>query len=234
MTLNQGNETSPQIYARTAGLLYLVIIVLGVFAEFFVRERLIVPGEATATGNNIIAHQLLFRFGFTADLIAILCDVPMEVIFYLLLRPVNKNMAMLVLFFALLGDGIMAVNELSHYAPFLILGNIKYLAVFNENQLHALVLLCFNFHTVGLLISMVFFGFHCLFFGCLIIRSAILPKMIGFFLIISCLCLLINSFAYFIAPDLNVPELILLPDFLTELSLCLWLIVKGVKVPKLK
>jgi len=57
--------------ARVAGVLYLIVIVAGVSAEFFVRQRLIVPGNATATANNIMANELLFRLGFVSDLIMI-------------------------------------------------------------------------------------------------------------------------------------------------------------------
>ena len=94
-------ETSPQVYARIGGVLYLIIIVAGIFGEMFVRDNLIVSGDATATANNIMASQLLWRIGIAGDLLMHVCDIPLMLIFYLLLRPVNKNLALLAVLFNL-------------------------------------------------------------------------------------------------------------------------------------
>jgi hypothetical protein len=225
------DTTSPQVYARTAGWLYLIVIVAGFFAEFFVRERLINYGDASATAHAIMAHDLLFRLGFSADLTTIVCDIPMELMFYVLLRPVAKNLALLVIIFAFLGDAIMAVSELHGFVPLIILSGAPYLTVFSSNQLQALALLNMNSLTLGLVTSMVFFGFHCFFLGYLVFKSRYLPKVVGVLLMIASLCLLINSFGYFLAPGL-VPEFILLPDLIAELVLCIWLIAKGVNLPE--
>ena len=222
---------SPQVYARTAGWLYLIVIAAGFFAEFFVREKLIDYGDAAATAHAIMAHGLLFRLGFSADLTTIVCDIPMELMFYVLLRPVAKTLALLVIIFAFLGDAIMAVSELHGFLPLLILSGTQYLTAFSNNQLQALALLNMNSLTVGLVTSMVFFGFHCFFLGYLIFKSRFLPKVIGILLVIASLCLLINSFGYFLAPGL-IPEFILLPDLIAELVLCVWLIAKGVNLPE--
>jgi hypothetical protein len=125
----------------------------------------------------------------------------------------------------------MATSELHGFAPLLILGGTQYLTAFSNSQLEALALLNMNSLTAGLVTSMVFFGFHCFFLGYLIFKSSYLPKIIGILLVIACLCLLINSFGYFLAPGL-IPEFILLPDLIAELVLCVWLIVKGVNLPE--
>lgn len=225
------DTTSPQVYARTAGWLYLIVIAAGFFAEFFVRERLIDYGDASATAHAIMAHGLLFRLGFSADLTTIVCDIPMELMFYMLLRPVAKTLALLVIIFAFLGDAIMAVSELHGFLPLLILNGTQYLTAFSNNQLQALALLNMNSLTAGLVTSMVFFGFHCFFLGYLIFKSRFLPKVIGILLAIASLCLLINSVGYFLAPG-SIPEFILLPDLIAELVLCVWLIAKGVNLPE--
>src|ERR1700730_10724281 len=92
-------ETSPQLYARIGRILYLYIIVAGTLGQLFVRDKLIVSGDAEATANNIIASQLLWRTSIAAELIMLVCSVPLALIFYLLLRPVSKNLAMLAVFF---------------------------------------------------------------------------------------------------------------------------------------
>ena len=87
-------ETSPLLYARVAGLLYLIIIVSGIFSEVYVRSKLVVTGDATATAANILASEGLFRIGFAADAIMLLSDVAIAVLFYLLLRPVSNALAL--------------------------------------------------------------------------------------------------------------------------------------------
>src|SRR5882724_13051517 len=94
-------ETSPQVYARIGGVLYLILILTGMLAVIFVRDKLIVSGDATATANNIIASPLLWRIGITGDLIMHVCDVPLMLVLYVLLRPVNRNLALLAVLFNL-------------------------------------------------------------------------------------------------------------------------------------
>ena len=80
-------EASPQILARIGGLLYLIIIVVGIFSVAFVRARIIVPGDASATAGNIMSSEQLWRMGISGDLIMHICDVPLMLIFYVLFRP---------------------------------------------------------------------------------------------------------------------------------------------------
>src|SRR5438128_7762904 len=120
---NHTVETSPQVYARIGGVLYLIIIVAGLFGEAFVRDKLIVSGDATATANNIMASQLLWRSGIAGDLIMHVCDVPLVLIFYVLLRPVNKNLALLALLFNLIQTAVLVANELNLLAALFPLGS---------------------------------------------------------------------------------------------------------------
>src|SRR5215211_3841053 len=85
-------ETSPQVYARTAGVLYLIIIIIGFWSEFFVKGELIVSGDVTATANNIVAHESLWRLSLAGQLIELVCAVAVTLILYVLLKPVNKNL----------------------------------------------------------------------------------------------------------------------------------------------
>ena len=93
-------QTSPQFYARTCGVLYLYIIAAGTFA-MFVRSRLVVPADAATTATNIIDNELLFRIGFSGELLHLAFDVAVAVILYLLLRPVDRNVALLAAFMRL-------------------------------------------------------------------------------------------------------------------------------------
>ena len=225
-------DTSPQIYARIGGALYLYIIVAGMFGEFS-RDNLIVSGDATSTANNIMTHESLFRVGIAGELMSYVCDVAVALILYILLRPVNKNLALLAAFFRVVTDGICGINKVSLYAVLFFLGGTGYLKVFEPHQLQALAYLSLKLHTYGFAIGLVFFAFGLLPLGYLIFKSNYLPKPIGVLLIIGGIAYLLNSFALFLAPAIAaLTFLLLIVPFVAETSLCLWLLVKGVNVPK--
>lgn len=224
-------ETSPQFFARIAGLLYLVIIVTGLFAEVFVRSKLIVYGDAAATANNIIHSDLLWRIGISADLIMQICDLPVMIILYYLLKPVNKKLALLNLSFNLIQTAVLAANKLNLLAALFFLGDSDYLKSFNPDQLHALSYLSIKLHNYGLGVGLIFFGFVCLIEGYLIYKSHYFPKVLGVLMAIAGLCYLTNSFLSILAPQLSNFAL-LFPCIIAELGLTLWLIFKGVNLSK--
>jgi lipid-A-disaccharide synthase-like uncharacterized protein len=226
-------ETSPQVYARIGGALYLIIIVVGLFAEMFVRDKFIVSGDATTTANNIIASQLLWRFSVAGGILMLVCAVPLALILYVLLRPVSRDIALLAAFFNLVSIAIEAVIKLTLFEALFLLGNAEYLKSFESHQLHTLAYLSLKLHSYGYNISLVFFGFNCLFWGYLIFKSGYFPRFIGILLILCSFCYITNSFACFLAPkfaNILFPA-ILVPAFIAELSLCLWLLIKGVNMP---
>jgi len=227
-------EISPQTYARIGGVLYLIIVIAGGFAEGVVRSRLIVAGDAAATAKNIMASEWTWRIAFAGDLAIYACAVPLVLIFYVLLSPVNRNLALLAVFFNLVSIAIEGVNALSHFAPLLILNGADYLKVFDQHQLQALALLFVNLHAYGFAISLTIFSFVLLLEGYLIFNSGYFPKTLGVFVAIAAICYLTNSFALFLAPvfQAKIFPTILIPSFIGELSLCLWLLVMGVNVPK--
>ena len=231
---NPTAQFSPQAYARIGGVLYLIIIAAGLFAEAFVRDRFIVPADAAATATNIRAHALMFRVGIAADLSTFACAVPLTVILYVLLRPVNKHLALLMLLFNLVQDSIGGLNALNTYRPLQLIGGAEYLKVFSPEQLQAMALLSLKAHSVGFSVALIFFGFSCLTLGYLIFISGFLPKALGVLMATAGACYLINSFALILSPLLAsiLFPAILVPAFIGELSLALWLTVKGVNVPK--
>jgi hypothetical protein len=227
-------EIMPQAYARVGGVLYLIIIVNALFAEGFVRNSLIVPSDAAATASNILAHESLFRSSIVADLVNYSCDVAVAVILYFLLKPISRNLAMLAAIFRVLTDGIGGLNLLNQYRVLQLLGGADYLKVFNSEQLQAMALLSIKAHSSGYAIALVFFGFGCLILGYLIYRSSFLPWILGILLGIAGLGYLINSFALIQAPTIQsmLFPWTLLPGFVAELSLALWLTIKGINVEK--
>lgn len=221
--------TPPTTYARTAGFFYLLIILCGIFSEVVVRSSLIVPSDATTTANNIIASASLFRLGFAADTIMLFSDVIVMVLFYVLFRPVDRTLSLLAAAFRLMMAAILGFNLLNHYAPLLILNGSDYLGTFTTAQLHALVLLFMELHQHGYDLGLLFFGLHCLVLGYLIIKSNYIPRIIGTAIMLAGLVYLAGSFILFLMPnyaDAVAPAYVI--PLIAELSLALWLIVKGV------
>jgi len=223
--------------ARVAGVLYLIIIIAGIFAEFFVRQSLIVPGDATATASNIMASEGLFRVGIAGDLIMIMCDVALAVIFYVLLRPVSNSLALLAAFFRLAQATILGINLLNLFFVLQLLSGAGYLTVFGADQLPALILLFLNAHSIGYSIGLVFFGLSLFVLGYLVFKSGYFPRILGVFLLVAASGYLIDSFASFLLPTYEAYEatfalVVFLPAFIGELSMCLWLLLKGVKVQR--
>jgi hypothetical protein len=232
---SQTVETSPQVYARIGGVLYLVVIVIGFCSSVFVRDKLTASGDATATANNIMASESLWRISIAADLILLVCAVPLTLILYVLLRPVNKNLALLGALFNLVEFPIEAVSKLYLFAALFLTGNADYLKAFEPHQLHALAKISLRLHDYGFGIDLVFFGFACIIYGYLLFRSGYFPKTLGVLMTIAGLSYLTNSFTLIVAPAHAATILpILVLALIGELSLCLWLIVKGVNLPKWK
>src|SRR5690348_1990213 len=130
-------ETSPQLYARTGGLLYLIIIVVGLFDEAFVRDRIIVSGNATATAANIRSFESLWRFGIAGEYVLLICAVALTLIFYLLLRPISRELALLAVFFNLVSLAVEAAVQLYLVGALFPLGKTEYLKAFQPEQLYA-------------------------------------------------------------------------------------------------
>ncbi|MFH7018508.1 DUF4386 domain-containing protein [Flavobacterium sp. FlaQc-47] len=223
-------ETSPQFHARIAGILYLVIIIAGFFAETFVRNKLFVSGDANATANNIIHSEFLWKIGITADLIMQICDLPVMIILYYLLKPVSRKLALLNLSFNLIQTAVLVANKLNLLAALFFLGDAEYLKSFTPDQLHTLSYLSIKLHDFGFGVGLIFFGFVCLIEGYLIFKSGYFPKAIGVLMALAGICYLTNSFALILAPQFSSITL-LLPCVIAELSLSLWLIFKGVNIP---
>ena len=226
------HEISPQRYARIAGVLYLLIIAAGIFGEIFVRGKLVVAGDATATASQIMAAPLLWRFGIAGDIIMQLCDIPVMLVFYLLFRPVHKTLALAALLFNLIQTAVLVANKLTLVVPLFLLGNADYLTAFEPAHLHVLAYLLIKTHNYGFGIGLIFFGFTCLVNGYLIFRSGYLPRIFGILMQLAGLSYLINSFALLVVPTFAtlISPAILLPPFIGELALCLWLLLKGVNM----
>ncbi len=224
-------KTSPLIYARIAGVLFLLSFIAGGFGESYVPSKIIVLADAAATAENIEAHDTLFRMGFAGYLVEAVCDITLTLILFELLRPVSKELALLAAFFGLVGTAVFGVAELFYFAASQILKGADYLNTFSPDQLNTLALLLLKLFGYGGGIFLVFSGVAWVLRGYLIFRSAYLPKFLGVLLALGGVAFVARNFALVLAPAYASGNLLLLilPG---GLSLTLWLLFKGVDLPK--
>ena len=234
---NSKSETSPLLYVKVAGYGLLLMFILAIFSNFFVLEGLIIPGDATATANNIHANELLFRSGVISFIIVLILDVLVAWALYVLLLPVNKNLAMLAAWLRLVYTTIFGMAIYHLLSVLQLLSGAEYLKVYEIDQLNAQVMLFIDAFNNGWLIGLVFFGLHLLAIGYLIFKSGYMPRFLGVLLIISSFGYLVDSFAQFLLSNYNRYEsifmlIVAVPGVIAELSLCLWLLIKGGKVKR--
>ncbi|MGH8203010.1 MAG: DUF4386 domain-containing protein [Steroidobacteraceae bacterium] len=221
---------SPSALARVAGALYLYIFAAGLFAEAFVRSRLVVPDDAAVTAANILANESLFRVGFAGELLHLACDVVIAAILYVLFRPVSRTGALVAALMRVAGAVVLAVASISHFAALRLLSGADYLAALPAGETQALALLALRLHADGYAICLMFFSFSLFSLGWLILRSGLIPKAIGALLVLAGACYLVNSIAGFVAPGFAAMlfPAILVPCAIAELALALWLVTRGV------
>ena len=220
-----------QKYARIAGVLMLLSFVAGGFGEAYIPSQLIVSGDAAATAANIKGFGSLFRWGFAGYLVEATCDIGLSLIFYVLLRPVRKDIALLAAFFGLVGTAIFAAAELFYLAPSLILRGNGYLNTFSTDQLNTLALLSLKLFALGGVIPAVFYGVAWVLRGYLIFRSGYLPRFLGILMTLAGLGFIMRNVLLILAPAYASGSLLLLmvPG---GLALTAWLLVKGVNVER--
>ncbi|MEM6839462.1 MAG: DUF4386 domain-containing protein [Cyanobacteria bacterium P01_C01_bin.120] len=222
-------EASLPFKARMGGVLYLIIIIGGLFGAGYVPATIVEHGDSVATVNNILTNESLYRFGLGVHIIIVLCNIPLAVIFYDLFELANKSLARLVMLFILVAATIEGVSLLNNFVPLILLQSA---AIMTEQQFQATAYMHFLLHEIGFNLSLAFFGCFCLLAGYLIFRLGVLPRIIGLLLAIGGACYLINSFANFLVPEFAVglSPYIFIPCFLGEATLCLSLLIKGVNL----
>lgn len=223
---------SVQTHARLAGCLSLITLAAGMSAELLVVDALIVPGDASATANNILASEPLYRLGFAGILIDYTFYLAVTVLLYGLLKPAGKTLSLLAAASSLTGTAIVASAAIYYLAPLALLGGAPYLGALEPDQARALAMLSHRLRGTGANIGLVFFGFHLLFVGWLVLKSTFLPRVLGLLSALGGVGFLINSFTSFLSPTFaaQLLPLTLLPGMLGQALLALWLLVMGVNV----
>jgi hypothetical protein len=174
------SSSGPQALARAAAILSLLTILGGIYAQGMVSNRLVSFSDATATANNILAHRSLFQFSFTVFLIEMAAQIGSSAVFYLLLRPAGRNVALVAAFIDLSASIMKTFSRLFYIMPLFVLSSgAQALSAFNPDQLRALALLLLKINDRGAGLAVAFFGISGLLYGYLIFRSGFLPRWLG-------------------------------------------------------
>lgn len=217
--------------ARVAGTLYLILAVCGGFSQLYVRSGAKVAGDAAATAENIRASVTLFRIAFMTDLVNIACFILLALVLYVLLSPVNKQIASAFVIFNAITVAIVGANMLNHAGALAMATTPTYATALGAESADALALLFMDLHRHGYLIAQIFFGLWLLPLGYLVYKSGYFPRVLGILLMIGCFGYLADLVVVSLSPDLesNLSPYLALPAGLAEILFLLWLLVKGAK-----
>ena len=227
-------RASPRVKARLAGALYVISAVPAGFSVY-VFLKLVVRSDPAATAANILGSEGLFRLGFVAEIVGILFLVGAVLFLHELFKPASRSLALLLVFFGLIGSAIQALDSLADIAALILLKGGSGLTAFTTGQAQALALVFLRLHMLVYDLALVFFGVFSILIGCLVLKSTFLPRVLGVLMAIDGLGYLIVAFATFLSPPFAAqlyPYLPFLTALLGEPPLMLWLIVKGVNAQR--
>jgi hypothetical protein len=217
--------------ARIAGAIYLSMGFVAPFAMLYVPGKLIVRGNATATADNILAHETMFRLSILGDLIGHVVFICLAVALYRLLSNVNKIWALLMLSFVLVSAAVGFLNALNNIGAIILFRGGEFLDVIDKTQRDALGMLFVRLHSQGEFISEIFWGVWLFPFGLLVYRSRFLPRLLGIWLIIACFAWIALSItAQFFPNYYGTAFAWLQPAFFAEMAIGLWLLIRGANV----
>ncbi len=226
-------DNDPRTWARVGGILYLILIGLGIFQEFFVRGR-IATGDAAATFANLKQMELLWRLGIAAELVMIVVTIVLAVILYVLTKPVHKELALLAMVFGLVATAVEAAYSMQLVEALFPLGSNAYLAAFTPAQLQAMMALAMKAHVIGFGIGLLLFGPFFFVTGYLAFVSGYFPKTLGVLYQLAGAGYMLNGFVLVLAPRLSGPMFMVMgvPAFIGEMSFAVWLLTKGVRIER--
>jgi hypothetical protein len=227
--MNAGATMNPNKTARIIGVLYLVPWVFS-FLALFLRQGMLVPGDAAATADKIVASESLFRLSIVSDVVVQTVFVFLVLLLYRLLKLVDQNQAALMVILFLVSVPIAMLNMLNLAAALLLSSGADYLALLGADQAKALAPFFLDLHETGTMIAYIFWGLWLFPLGYLVYKSGFLPRVLGILLMISCFGYLIDFATFFLFPNFGVAINVF--TGWAELFLCLWLLIKGVNVER--
>lgn len=216
--MNTATIEHPRALARIAGVFYLTITACALFSYLYVRGQVINADDMAQTAANLVAHAQLYRFGFAAALIVVICNLPMGFILCELLKVVNVRLARLALLFITASTTLEAVNLCNYIEP-----------LFAASEGQALARGPIRMWSYAFSVSLTFFGVYCALLGILVFRSGFFPRILGVLLVVAGVTYWINACRLFLALPIPYIEWV---TFVGEQSMTLWLLVVGLDEAK--
>jgi len=221
----QGNHFKSLI--RIGGILYFVLIACGIYAEIFVLGQLVVGNDATATANNILAHEVLYRTGVVAHLVTLVCSSLLLGILFTIFRSTSEYLVLTLLVFNIATVAIEGVSILYELETLSILKSKMLAGVFSPDQVNVLAYLPLKMQSSAYDLALLFFGIACCLISILILKSRLLWRWVGLLMFVAGVCYITNSLVFFMAPAFRsyLLPFILVPCFIAELSLSISMMV---------
>jgi hypothetical protein len=217
---------------RFAGLLYVVMSIVGFFAMAYVPDKLIVHGSAPATANNITASETLFRFGIAGELVGQAGFIFVALALFDLLKGVNRRHATLMVLLIVVSIPIAFLNELNAFAALALVRGADYLSIFDKPQRDALAMLFLNLHGRGFVVAEIFWGLWLFPLALLVYKSRFLPRFLGVWLALAGVAWVILSLTSVLLPQYqDKVNTYLQPAIFGEIVFMFWLLIKGAKPP---
>ncbi|MEM7738111.1 MAG: DUF4386 domain-containing protein [Deinococcota bacterium] len=224
------SQPSSQALARITGVIYLILIVAGIYGSVVVRANLIFPGDATTTAQQIMSAEGSFRISIVSDLTMIVADVALAVLFFVLLKQVSYVLALVTTLFRLTQASILGLNLLNLTLALNLLTSSD-VAELADSQRHSLAMLFLTAQGIGYDLGLVFFAVSLMALGYVLLRSSRIPKLIIAALILSAGVYLVGSLITILVPNLrSMFEVAYLLPFVAELALAGWLTVRGLRL----
>lgn len=219
--------------ARLTGLVYLILILTGIYGLIYVPSQLFNWESPTETAKNILNNEFTFRLAITSEIVCFICFILLPLLFYKLLHQVDKNLAVMMVALSVLSVPVTITHVAKHVDVLTILKGQQYLKAFSQDWLEGYVMLNLAGFNNGVVVSNIFWGLWLLPLGLLVYKSKFLPKILGVFLILGCFGYLVEFIAKFIFTVPEIPWYVSAPSSLGEFGICLWLIIFGAR-PSIK
>ena len=215
---------------RFAGLLYVLISIVGFFGIGYVPGKIIVQGDAAATANNIAAHETLFRLGIVGELVGQAGFIFVALALYDLFKGVNRRHASLMVVLIVVSIPIAFLNELNSFAALVLVRGANFLSVFDKPQRQTMAMLFLSLHGRGFVICEMFWGLWLFPLALLIYKSRFMPRFLGVWLALAGFAWVILSLTSTLLPEYqDTVNSYLQPAIIGEVVFMLWLLIKGAK-----
>lgn len=216
--------------ARLAGLLYLIWVITAIYGLMYVPSQTIVRGDAVATANKMLANEFIFRTGIINGIIGSTIFVLIGLTLYRLFKNVNEHLAKLLVALVIVQIPVVFVMQALNLASLMIFKG-KILTTFELGQRQDLAMLFLKINDYATISLEMFWGLWLFPFGQLVYRSGFIPRILGVFLILNGIAYIIHCFTHLLLPDYQALVFKIATPIWTlgEISIMLWLLIKGVR-----